>query len=149
MQQTPPAHPVSLFVLRDGTFFCEGAPIEGSTFYGSHHRCEFFAVDFGQLCVTVKRTEGRHCTAAGEATPPGRGGGMGQGHRGIVGVKGGCPGIAVALDSGCRGNVEVQAQGRGRGWLEELSSGRFDMFVGSRFPPHGGSSARRGCRTGG
>ncbi len=96
--------------------------------------------------MTVRRTKGRHCTAVEEGARPGSGGALGQGHHSIVAVKGDCRDNAAALGCGCHDSALVQAVGRCQGWQAELSSGRFGMFGGSRFLPHGGSSAQTGCR---
>lgn len=96
--------------------------------------------------MTVRRTEGRRCTAAEEGARHGSGGALSRGHRDIAGVKGGCRGNAAALGCGCRGSVGVQAKGRGQEWRAELSSGRFGMFGGNRILPRGGSSARTGYK---
>jgi len=104
-----------------------------STFCGCPHRCDSVAVDFGQTCAPARRTEGRRCTAAEEASRPGSGGAPSRGHRHIVGVRG-----------ICRGSAAAQAEGLGPGWRAELSSGPSGMFGGSRFLPRGGSSARTG-----
>lgn len=90
--------------------------------------------------------EGRRCTAVEEGARPGSVGALSQGHRDIVGVMEDYHGNAAALGCGCHGSVGVRAEGRGRGWRAEPSSGRFGMFGGSRFLPRGGSSARTGYR---
>lgn len=92
--------------------------------------------------MTVRKTEGRRCTAAEEEALPGSGGAPSRGHRDIVGVKGDCHGDAAALGCGCHGSVGAQAEVRGREWQAELFSGRFGKFGGSPFLPRGGSSAR-------
>lgn len=116
------------------------------TYCGFPRHCDSVAVDFGQACVTVKRTGGRRCTAVEEGARPHGGGALSRGHSDIVVVKGDCHGSAAGLGCGFRGNVGVQAEGRGRGWRAELSFGHFCMFGGSPFLPHGGSSARTSCR---
>lgn len=99
--------------------------------------------------MIVRRTEGRRCTAAEEGARPGSGGTPSLGHHDVVVVMGDCHGNVAALGCGCHSNVGVQAGGRGQEWRAELFSGRFGMFGGSRCLPHGGSSARTGCRLAG
>lgn len=95
--------------------------------------------------MIVRKKEGRRCTAAGEGARPGSSGAPNPGH-GIVVVMGDHHGNVAALGCGCHSNVGVQAEGHGQELRAELFSGRFGMFDGSRFLPHGGSSARTGCR---
>lgn len=81
-----------------------------------------------------------------EGARPGNDGALSRGHHGSAGVKGDCHGNAAALGCGCHGSAGVQAEGRGQGWLEELSSGCSGTFGGSQFLPRGESSALTGCR---
>lgn len=95
--------------------------------------------------MIVRMTEGRRCTAAEEEARPCSGGAPNPCH-GIAVVMGDRHGNVAALGCGCHSNVGVQAEGRGQELRAELFSGHFGMFDGSRFLPHGGSSARTGCR---
>lgn len=90
--------------------------------------------------------EDHRCNGAEEGAHPGNGEALSPGHRDSAGVKTGCHGNAVALGCGCHCSAGVQAEGRGQGWLEELSFGSSGTFGGSQFLPRGESSAPTGCR---
>lgn len=90
--------------------------------------------------------EGHRCIAAEEEARPVRGEALGQGHHDNGGGMGDYRGNSVAPDCGFHGSAEVQAECRDRGWLAERSSGCCDMFGGSHFLPHGGSSVQTGHR---
>lgn len=127
-----------MYVFSVSTFLCGGFP----------PRCDSVAVDFGSLCVIVKRAGGRRCTAAGGGAPPGSvwapPGSVGAPslcHLENAAVMGECRGNVAALGCGCHSGVGVLAEGH-QGWQEELFFGRFGMCGESRFLPRGGSSAQ-------
>lgn len=93
--------------------------------------------------------EGRRCIVVEEEAHPGRCEAPSQGRPGNDGAMGDYRGNGVALGCGCHGGAAVLAVRHDRGWLAELSSGRFCRFGGSRLLRREGSSAQRGYRTGG
>lgn len=104
--------------------------------------CGSAAVDCGQTCATVRRTEGLHCIVVEEEAVPGIGGNLSVAHHDKAGVNGDFHESTAALGCGCQGSTGVQAEGCGQGLWVVLSSGHYGMFGGSQFLPHGESSAQ-------
>lgn len=90
--------------------------------------------------------EDHRCNGVEEEARLCNGGALSQGHHDNAGERGYFHGNVVVLGYGCHGNAGVQAEGRGQGWLEELSSGHSRTFCESQFDPHGASSAQTHCR---
>lgn len=97
------------------------------------------AVDFDSAYVTLRRMEGRHCTAVEEGFLPDSGGAPGRGRHYAAVMMAHCHGNVVALGCGCCRSAGVQAECHSQEWLEELFSGPVGMNGGTQFLPRGGS----------